>query len=264
MREMTQMRVYIPRWKRQFTHPSDFAAWLGFRERLGRDAIEFYDPIEDPESVESLPADDHTIIVGTLQHVRRAIERAAGAYPEVETLPSALRPYAGREVRVFTSLAEARAHTRLPAFVKPYRSMKRFRAAVVHGPEDWPGEDMSGDAEILVSDVVRFVAEYRVFVQDRGRRTAAGEILDVRRYDGSFRHYPDMEVVDAMIAAWSDDAPSAYALDIGILEDGRTVVVEVNDIIATDDYGMDACAYAGMIIRRWRELLSAGATPRPG
>lgn len=90
------------------------------------------------------------------------------------------------------------------------------------------------------------MSEFRVFVMH-------GEILGVRHYAGDPLVFPDPDRVRAAVAAYAD-APASYALDMGVVEDGRTLLVEVNDAYATGCYGLAPVHYAAFIEARWVEL----------
>ena len=73
--------------------------------------------------------------------------------------------------------------------------------------------------------------------------------------------FPDMSIAEQAIQAFSKEAPCAYALDLGITDDGRTLVVEVNDAYALGSYGAPAVPYVQMVIDRWVEIVGTlGAT----
>ncbi|WP_330347022.1 ATP-grasp domain-containing protein [Streptomyces sp. NBC_00582] len=135
------------------------------------------------------------------------------------------RPLLRRSVRL-TTLAEARA-LRERAFVKPPSAKIDLLPAAVH--EDGtslPGA-LDGSTPVLVSGVVEFTAEYRLFVLDgvavTGSRYAVHGRLDPAPLDTESRAF-GRTVLDAMAAT----LPSAVCLDIGRLADGGWAVVEAN------------------------------------
>ncbi len=70
-----------------------------------------------------------------------------------------------------------------------------------------------------------------------------------------------------MIAAYdADEAPPAgYALDVGVLSDGETALVEVNDGYAPGYYGRvspaRACAYLELLAARYVQVLCDALRP---
>ncbi len=102
------------------------------------------------------------------------------------------------------------------------------------------------DPEILCSDVVNFVAEWRCFVR-------YGNILDVRRYRGDWRLHCDYRVIDNIVKQFKS-APKGYAVDIGVTDKGETLLIEVNDGYALGHYGLSSLDYAKLLSARWSEL----------
>lgn len=84
--------------------------------------------------------------------------------PAQDWLPGLDADFLGRDVRGAT-IAQARA-IRRPVFVKPPAD-KLFPAKVYADGSKLPGPDaVDDDLPVLVSDVVRFLAEFRLFVLD--------------------------------------------------------------------------------------------------
>jgi hypothetical protein len=96
------------------------------------------------------------------------------------------------------------------------------------------------------SPTVEFVSEYRGFVLD-------GEILGIRHYEGDFRVFPDVRVIDAAVATYSP-SPSAYGIDFGIASEGQTLFFETNEVYSLGCYGLTPILYSSLLERRWNEL----------
>jgi len=84
---------------------------------------------------------------------------------------------------------------------------------------------------ILVSSCVNFVTEWRIFVFN-------GSVGDARRYAGDPWQSPDAAAVETMVKTIGRSLP-AYALDIGLLDTGETVAVEVHNFLACGLYGAE-------------------------
>lgn len=82
----------------------------------------------------------------------------------------------------------------------------------------------------LISECVDIQSEWRAFVWKN-------QILDIRCYSGDFWVFPDRKAVEEMVAAYTDNPPLAYTLDVAVLGDGRTVIMEVHNFIACGLYG---------------------------
>lgn len=50
-------------------------------------------------------------------------------------------------------------------------------------------------------------------------------------------------------------APSAYCLDVGILDTGETALIEINDAFSCGSYSMSSETYSKLLITRWNELI---------
>lgn len=241
------MTAYVQAIKGRFTNVNTFSAAVGF-EKLGREVVPF-----EADELDSLPLDSGTMVCGFVGIVLRAFDRLGVRRPEFPSLPSSLEPWFGR--RVFTStLGEVRAD-RETRFVKPLLEQKAFGGFVRRNPHDELGRTAHLDDAfpILASDVVHFRAEWRCFV-------LRGEVIDARRYVGDFRApSPDWTVLDACIGALADDAPVGYAIDLGITDDGRTLVVELNDGYSLGTYGTDPTPYARLLEARWEQICGIDA-----
>lgn len=54
----------------------------------------------------------------------------------------------------------------------------------------------------------------------------------------------------------SGNANCAYGIDFGVLADGDTALIELNDGFSLGSYGLDPAVYADLILARWTELMS--------
>jgi len=105
----------------------------------------------------------------------------------------------------------------------------------------------------------RFGPEYRVYV-------CQGEILGMAQYDEGYPDLPGIEPltldesrVREMVRVYqANGAPAGYGLDVGVSdEDGRTLLVEVNDGWALGYYPWGTLKpreYLRLLLARWEEL----------
>ncbi|MFI5530443.1 ATP-grasp domain-containing protein [Kitasatospora sp. NPDC051853] len=158
------------------------------------------------------------------------------------TLP---RELLGRQVTV-TTLAEARG-LRRPAFLKPPND-KLFAARVHPDGSGLPGPDaLDDDTPVLVSDVVTFATEYRLFVLD-------GTVRAASRYavGGDLAVSPEVPPAALAFAAEvlaTGGLPSAAVVDVGQLADGSWAVVEANPAWASGGYACDPDAVLDVVLR---------------
>ena len=63
----------------------------------------------------------------------------------------------------------------------------------------------------------------------------------------------DRKVIDAAVKAFPN-MPAGCALDFGVTDDGRTLLIEMNDGYSLGTYGLEATLYARLLTARWAEL----------
>lgn len=233
------MKVYIQCDRRGFPYDYNFfLAQKGFEE-CGVETVGFQSLDEIPKSE---PAD---IVVGYVGIVRRRLAALGVTAPEMD-YPEALAPYLGRKVWKSTANTVNASPEQWPVFMKSVAD-KRIAGIVIRSPKDLIGcGAWNGDQEVWCSDVVPFVTEWRCFVR-------YGRILDVRHYKGDWRRFLNPAVVERAVQDWAE-APAGYAMDFGLTEDGRTLLVEVNDGYALGAYGLFYVDYAKLLSARWAEL----------
>ncbi|MEU8002335.1 ATP-grasp domain-containing protein [Catellatospora sp. NPDC049111] len=186
--------------------------------------------------------------------------------PDQDWLAQLPREATRREI-VFTTLAQARLLDR-PAFVKPPDD-KSFPAGVYASGTSLPGPDvLEDDAPVLVSDVVRFEVEFRLFV-------AAGRVLAASRYavDGELDLAASAEdprcaeaaaFASILFAVGMPELPSAVVVDVGLLAGagaGRPewAVIEANAAWASGHYAADPDGALDVVLAASRPV--AGIAP---
>lgn len=224
-----------------------FAALVGFQQ-LGVETAPFYG-FGDIEGLDDLGLE--VGLIGYVGDALAALRRLGAPMPEPIDYPPELERFLGRKVWR-SSLDKADTG----CFIKPIRH-KLFTGRV------WTGSiqdrlatagatGTEPDEPIWCSELVTFVSEYRCFILE-------DQILDVRRYCGDWSLAPDRATVAAAVMAYAS-APAAYALDFGVTDDGRTLLVEANDSFALGCYGLNPVFYARMISARWEQLATTRAT----
>lgn len=169
-----------------------------------------------------------------------------------------------REIE-FSTVAEAR-QLRRPVFVKPPND-KSFPARVYPDGSRLPGPDAVDDGTpVLVSDIVAFAMEYRLFLLDGEVRTGSrylthGE-LDVVPLDEDPRR---AEVLDFAGRLASRYLPSAVVVDVGLLSDtegAEWAVVEANAAWASGHYACDPAAVLDVVLHAARPEEEFGPADR--
>ncbi|MBX7193892.1 MAG: ATP-grasp domain-containing protein [Sandaracinaceae bacterium] len=194
-----------------------------------------------------------TLVVGDIDVVERALAQLGREAPPDRSYPEELWPFLHRRVwpstleEVRTRVSESHAGA---VFVKPRDRLKRFSGRVVSDASSLaPLAGHSGRTPVWCAEPVSFVSEHRVYVID-------GAIVGVHGYAGEGVAAPDRDVIARALAAWRDSgrAPRGYGADFGVLTDGRTALVELNDGYGLGNYGLAAERYAELCVARWEEL----------
>ncbi|MFJ2581986.1 ATP-grasp domain-containing protein [Kitasatospora aureofaciens] len=184
-----------------------------------------------------------------------AVGRALGLAllePPADWLAELPKELTGRRV-ASTTLAEAR-RLRRPAFVKPPAD-KAFAARVYPDGTALPGPELlDDDTPVLVSEVVRFRREYRLFVLDGSVRAASRYAVDGELSvaplgaDGADVLAFAADVLAASRAASGPALPSAVVVDLGAT-DGGWAVVEANAAWASGGYAADPDGVLDVVLR---------------
>ncbi|HEX9997076.1 MAG TPA: ATP-grasp domain-containing protein [Abditibacterium sp.] len=243
------MTVYIQKVGGEFSNINYFTAWQGFIERGAH--VEFF----ASEELESLPISPETPVVAGIPVVHRALRHLGCEVPQFNAIPSELSDFAGRKVWQMT-LAEVRAHIQDesgPIFIKPLpQNHKLFSGHVVSRFRDLiETAGIEPQTPVSCSEVVEIVAEYRGFVHH-------GELVGCKHYAGDFRVFPDFSLAETALRGWKE-APVACSMDWGVTNDGRTLLIEVNDAYSLGCYGLQAHIYAPMIADRWFQITGSSA-----
>lgn len=240
---MTIERAYVQKKDGEFINDTAYIFWYGC-QKLGIWTVPF--TVEEIGSIELTP---DTLVHGHIGPVRKAFTRLGVQQPSIdEGPPEELRPLFGRRMWR-TTMAEVQRLGSKRIFIKPFTQQKAFTGFVTSGEirDLIRTAQFPDDFEILASEVVNFVVEYRLFIHH-------GLIVGCRHYLGDFTKLIDFDVALACVRAY-ESAPCAYSLDMGLTDDGRTLPVEVNDAFSLGAYGLPAITYAQLVIDRWEEIM---------
>lgn len=194
--------------------------------------------VERFEDVEEVDLQEGQIIHGPIEDVHEFvdIDDVVGDYPKP------LQPFLNRDVEK-TTLEEV--HGELDVFVKPVEH-KLFTGFCVTESFHWAQtKRLPGDTEVYTSDIIEMDSEYRVYVGD-------DEIKHIGRYRGDAEKLPEVRTIHDMIDAW-DDSPAAYALDVAVTPQYKTILVEVNPMMTSGVYGVDPITLVELLKLVWEE-----------
>ena len=231
------MRAYIHGFQGKAYNSDCQAAYDGFQQ-LGIEAILFTTNEEfdtrNPEDV---------VVGGTIMiwHVlnQRGITAEHYDYPEE------LMDFRGR--RIWRSRLKDLREEQFPVFIKPVEE-KIAPGIVVRSWADIQEEYglIDPETEIYCSEPVEFISEWRCFL-------LYGQIIGIQFYYGDRAAEYDRSVVDAAVKAFPN-MPAGCALDFGVTNDGRTLLIEMNDGYSLGTYGLKPTLYARLLTARWAEL----------
>jgi hypothetical protein len=203
--------------------------------------------------------------VGSVEFVTETMRLLGIRPPSGLSYPESLLPYLRRPV-IRQRVGDLRPVA--PVFVKPVL-VKQFTGFVLRPGQAFEHYDehdqeqvgamlgLASDLEVYTSNVVEFLSEWRFYVQGR-------KVLGFARYDAEGADdapEPDLAVVEEAVRRF--EGPVAYAIDFGVLADGNTALVEVNDAWALGLYGrcLGPRAYLDLLTTRWGELAQTSRGP---
>lgn len=177
-----------------------------------------------------------------------------------DTYPDCVRRHLGR--RVWTTPLEQAVQADVPVFIKPIGTGKAFGGQVfTPGTESaldfmWNLETYGGEHDVWCAEVVTIRNEWRVLC-------LRGEVVawSPNPYRCASWQAPDQRVAEAVAADLFAGMPEfpASSFDVGLLDDGRTVLVEVNGALALGRYGLPTEHYARCCAVAWEAAMRRDA-----
>lgn len=103
------------------------------------------------------------------------------------------------------------------------------------------------DFPLLAQEPVAFKSEWRVFV-------LRGRVLGVSHYTGDALLFPSAGTIRLALGAFTG-APAGRSADFGVADDGRTLLVEINDGRSLGCRALVANLYTKLLEARWDEIV---------
>ena len=200
----------------------------------------------------TVPLTRDALVVGEVHVVEAALKQLGIQPTQEQCYPEVLRSFLGRKVWAST-MREVTAALLKGAmseiFVKPRGRIKAFTGRMVDSSDVGSLMHHSASMPVWCGEIVSFASEHRAFV-------IRSEVKCVQQYGGDER-VADGEVIRDCVdrLTQSGTAASAYAIDFGVLRDGRTVLLEVNDGYSLGRYGCAPEVYVDVLGTRWAELV---------
>ena len=194
------------------------------------------------------------LVVGTLSFMKLALKQLQIELPAIDSYPSELSCFFHR--KIWQSNLERVLYDFVlngcAVFIKPALRTKRFTGFVLNNEDDWRIQGVSKHELVWCSEPVTWVSEWRVYV-------VKGNIAFVAHYEGDKAHTVDIAIVRAAIQKIK--SPRSYAIDFGVLADGATALIEMNDGFSIGAYGgIDGKTYYEMLQDRWDEIIVCANT----
>jgi hypothetical protein len=205
-----------------------------------------------------LPLGTDTFIAGDMDAMHGAMRQLGIEIPAPNDYPASLEPFLHRRVwrstlgALETQVIEGTGDL---VFAKPADRRKSFTGRIFGSLDDFHEiGHVSRRQEVWCSEVVDWRSEFRVYI-------IGDDIRSVDLYGGDAAVALDMSVVKtaAEVFRASGQAPSAYALDFGVLDTGKTALIEANDGYALGAYQINQRDYTDLLVTRWLELVEITA-----
>lgn len=135
---------------------------------------------------------------------------------------------------------------RTPCFIKPYKNIKKFTGRIINSEYDIIDLSISLNTHVWCSSIVEFVSEYRCFVLNK-------KYIGCVHYDGDEKVKIDEDIVKKFVEEFTD-SPISYVVDFGVLKDGQTALIEVNDGFSFGHYDFNIKTILDILITRWCEI----------
>ena len=190
-------------------------------------------------------------VVGSIDFMSRLFKRINYTpepidYPE-EILKSGLLNVSILKATLEQALQIIESKELLNLFVKPVQT-KLFDGILIKDVNQAKYlKDFPLQTKVWVIGGVDIVSEHRIYVHN-------GKAIYGCNYSGDFKINPDYNYADNLINAYKS-APVSYTVDVAILRDGSTTLVECNDFWAIGGYGISPWDYAEMLRDRYFEII---------
>lgn len=169
--------------------------------------------------------------------------------------PNALKPYFHRKIwedelgNIKKEIFEE-GYLNHPIFIKPKDKLKRFTGFVLETIDDLAYCNGAGNqTKIWCSEPVSFGDEFRCYFKKDSK-----PVIGCYKKDFSeINKAKVQQLLNSLILG--REFPAAFALDFGIMSDGKIALIEMNDAFSLGLYkGCSDTVYAECLIARWNEL----------
>jgi hypothetical protein len=144
-------------------------------------------------------------------------------------------------------------------FVKPLNMTKLFNGSFIENERQFNllvDSNIESSVPFLYSTHIDILSEYRLWIHKN-------EILSVKLYLGDTlndnNYFLDKKLVMECIQDFSNitynKTPELYTLDFAVLKNGKTSLIEINDIFGTGTYGFDNMNFFENYYKRFKQVI---------
>lgn len=190
----------------------------------------------------NIPSEPHNIVVGSVEMCYNWLFVNNFLLPELISLLM-FKLFLGRQVIIVPI-----DQIKYPSFIKPYNNIKAFTGFVADNKlfVDIFAEGYQG--LVLMQEIVDIVSEYRLYIN-------CNKIVGMKHYSGDCLIFPDRQFIQRCVDYSLELMDNhSYTLDFGVLTDGSTILIEVNDMWACGNYGLEPLDYYYCVRNRWLQI----------
>ena len=192
---------------------------------------------------DDIPLTPTNILVGSVEFCCKWLNRAGIITPTAVDIN--LFPHHANRITYIKHISEIDEY---PIFIKPYETIKAFTGFVATDKMSKQLWSEMYDGLVCTQPVLDIVSEYRVYVTNH-------KLLDIKHYGGDPLAFPfQSRIKSCLQRAREVLTHHSYTLDIGVLSNGSTILVEVNDGWACGNYGLPPDQYYQFVKNRWLQL----------
>lgn len=222
-----------------------FNNWLNNSEKI---IVKYFNILANQSEFYFKPMHKDYIPIGTVEFVSEFLQYFHGFTPKPINVPKELYGFANRNIitgteRRFHSLENGKWH------IKSSDKIKGF-CDIFHIDENHKWSLPVGFGNYQYSEYINIESEWRAFVYNN-------QLIGLKCYSGEFTKFPDVDRIKAMIDTYSEVAPIAYTLDVGIgIGSYNTFVIECHEFFSCGLYGFSDIKLINMFYKSFREILA--------
>lgn len=201
-------------------------------------------PFKDSSEI---PGDPTNIVVGSVEQCVQWLAQNNYNVPElIDVRP--FEEFMGRTTKVM-DISEANIICKdTPIFIKPASAIKAFTGFVADSPFTLQVWSNGYKGEVIVQPVIEIVSEYRLYIN-------CHTIIGMKHYRGDCLAVFDRVLIEKCVdVSYKVLYNHSYTLDFGVLEDGSTVLIEINDAWAIGNYGLEPMDYYLFVRNCWLQI----------